>query len=568
MTDHQASPMGEPLADGALSQTPHLRPTRPQALLWLLVVALLVLLVLRDFGSHPAVADDSSRYIVLAQSLLRGDVYGLISRAGWPLHATYPFGFPLVLAPFVALFPGKFDVLRVPSLVATVLSATLIFWGWPLLGRRSYWWGLGVTTLFCLSPLTMLHGRLVLSEAVFTAFLLGSLLLVEWGLLRRPPAWWYAALGTLLTLMVFTRSAGWAMLAGIVLYLFYRMGRHAFRRLAGITLCMAFCVVLVLSLTSVRPGDLLPNDYRATYTKLLTGEGVYSTGPVSFVSFLRMRVWQRMVLDVPSTILPGIHSGAVWTLATAHGVRPLLGLLGMLTTALLALGFVRWTAREGISAFLVVVPPYALALLAWDWAGPRFLYPIQGQLAYAFLLGLEALLAGLGGLLCRRRTVAWQQRTIGAVVVAMAVGYCIIGLRYPPYRDYTADLEHRASWLRSHTRPDAIVMSNTPEADYLYSARSVLEYPDWLSADATADLAKYLVDHDVTVLVVQHGRVLWEPGDGGSERRAYPTSTEDVMLALAQNLTTSGVLLPVHTGDDERFTLFVVSASSAPPAPP
>lgn len=526
-------------------------------------MGLLCFQVLRDFASHPAVGSDSSRYIVLAQSLIRGDIYGLVSRADRSARASFPFGFPLVLAPFVTLFPGQFDVWRVPSLLATVLSATLIFWGWPLLSRRSYWWGLGVTALFCLSPVTMLYGRLVLSEAVFTAFLLGSLLLIEWGMRRRPPAWWYAVLGALLTLMVYTRTAGWAMLAGIVLYLLYRKGRRSFGPLAGLALSMAVCTFLVLSLTSVHVADLVPGKYAVIYTDLATGEGVTSSGAGPFLYFLRQRAWQRAVQDIPSTILPGIHSGAVWNLADAHGVRPLVGLVGMLVTALLALGFVHWLRREGVSALLAVVLPYALALLAWDWTGPRLLYPIQVQLAYAFLLGLEALLAGLGGLLCQRRTLAWQRRGIGAIVVIMAVAYGVIGIRYPAFRDHAANLEHRASWLRDHTGPDAVVMSSTPDEDYLYSGRSVLDYPSWLSAGASIELARYLARQGVDVLIIPRNKIVWDGDDNGMNRRVDANQRENVMLMLAQNLTAQGELEQAHTNYDGEFSLFIVTSRNA-----
>ena len=500
---------------------------------------------------------------MLAQSLMRGDIYGLVSRADGPAQASFPFGFPLVLAPFVTLFPGQFDVWRVPSFLATVLSATLIFWGWPLLSRRSYWWGLGVTTLFCLSPLTMLYGRLVLSEAVFTAFLLGSLVLVEWGVRRWPPAWWYAVLGALLTLMVYTRTAGWAMLAGIVVYLLYRKGRRSFGVLAGLALSMAFCTFLVLSLTSVQVADLVPGKYAVIYTDLAAGEDVTSSGAGPFLYFLRQRAWQRAAQDIPSTILPGIHSGAVWNLADAHGVRPLVGLVGMIVTALLAAGFLLWLRREGVSALLAVALPYALALLAWDWMGPRLLYPVQMQLAFAFLLGLEAFFAGLGGLLSQRPALAWQRRAIGVVVVLMAVAYGVIGLRYPAFRDYTGALQERASWLRIHTRPDAVIMSNTPEAEYLSSGRAAMNYPAWLATATASQLASYLGWHGVDVVIVARSGIVWEGSDSARSRVAHGRPEEEIMLALAQNLTAQGVLMPIGATQTDGYALFIVKSGNA-----
>jgi len=49
---------------------------------------------------------DDAWYIVLAESLWRGEGFRLISSATTPILPAFPPGFPLILAPIVGLFPS------------------------------------------------------------------------------------------------------------------------------------------------------------------------------------------------------------------------------------------------------------------------------------------------------------------------------------------------------------------------------------------------------------------------------------------------------------------------------
>lgn len=152
----------------------------------------------------------------------------------------------------------------------------------------------------------------------------------------------------------------------------YRKRGKGFPVLVGVVFGMAIATLVVVWLTPVRAIDLVPSRYATLYEQRVIGRG--GTGDdQSLTDFLRQRVQQRAVQDVPSTILPGMASGAVWNLADAFGARALLTVLGVLVTGLLFLGLLRWMGQDRVSAFLAVVPAYALALAAWDWMGPRLL---------------------------------------------------------------------------------------------------------------------------------------------------------------------------------------------------
>lgn len=125
------------------------RPTRLQAILWAVSTIIMALLALRNWTAIPIGAnEDASYYIVLAESLLKGPVYGLLYNPRLPLPTNFPFGFPLLLAPLIHIFPGDFDILRGIAFVATLLNGVLLFWGWRRLAPGfSYWIGLGTSAL-------------------------------------------------------------------------------------------------------------------------------------------------------------------------------------------------------------------------------------------------------------------------------------------------------------------------------------------------------------------------------------------------------------------------------------
>lgn len=70
---------------------------------------------------------DDANYIILAQSLARGRGFSQINLVTSPPETRYPPGFPLILAPFVRLFPNTFLPLKLLSLLFTSLSIPLLF---------------------------------------------------------------------------------------------------------------------------------------------------------------------------------------------------------------------------------------------------------------------------------------------------------------------------------------------------------------------------------------------------------------------------------------------------------
>lgn len=221
---------------------------------WLILLALITFLSLRGWGTFQVgVYQDDAVYVVLARSIAFGDQYGLINEPGFPRPSKFPFAFPLALAPVVHAFPDDPLACTLVSLAATLLNVTLLFWGWPLLGPgTSRWWGLGAAWLYGVTPRVIGQTRIVLSEPLFTFFVLLALVLVEARLRhtsgRRSLS---VVLGIVLMLALFTRWVGVVVGMAVLVRLALADWSQFPRRCATIIGSAVGALALVLLLTSI-----------------------------------------------------------------------------------------------------------------------------------------------------------------------------------------------------------------------------------------------------------------------------------------------------------------------------
>src|SRR5262249_16320781 len=72
------------------------------------------------------VIQDDAMYVVLAQSLVHGDAYGLVNGPGPARPYKYGFAFPLTLAPVVWAFPARPAATAFVPLAATLANLSLL----------------------------------------------------------------------------------------------------------------------------------------------------------------------------------------------------------------------------------------------------------------------------------------------------------------------------------------------------------------------------------------------------------------------------------------------------------
>ena len=553
------------------------KPNRLQALLWLvLLIVFLILSLRRHHANQVGSWFDDAHYVTLARSLLQSDQFGLINEPGdEPGDPWYPFAYPLLLAPFVAVLPGNLDALKLLSMTATAANAALLFWGWPLFSPRSRWWGLGVTGLYLLSPTTLTLSQMVMSEAVFMTACLVAMLGAERAVQGRQGRWWSLFMGVVLTFALFARTLGVALVLAVLVYLLIRKGRSFWRPLLQTLGVMIAATALVLVLTPVQVSGLLPLRYlhqedaafivslggllpavdtgelpSAIYLEEETSTGGKQLDANKFFGRLLPKLRQNLLLDYRNAVVPAGGGASEQALVERLGFPSLSLIAGAVVLALLALGSVRWLVRDGLSVMWVFALFHAAALLLWRWIGTRLLYPIQPQLYLAFLLGLEGVLVWVGTLPKNRNV----RRAVDAILVATVILMLLLsigkGLTVADSRLRKGDLAQRTSWLRDHAAPDAILMSEAPIQDYLYGGNKTVPHPR--SVASAQELDRYMAERGVDYVLIAPDLA------EDDSRRPTLSDLSKRLLPLLSALVSEGRAVVVYESDEDLIQLFEV----------
>jgi hypothetical protein len=554
-------------------------PKKVQVAIWGAFIVVAVILSLKDYQSFQlGTYRDDAFYTLLAQSLVHSDQYGLVNVPGeQPGAPPFPFGYPLLLTPFVLLFPNSLDAMKILSLIATLLNATLLFWGWHWFSRRSYWWGIAVVGLYILSPLTVAHTRMVMSESVFTTFCLAAMLLTEQAARGEQNRWWSLLMSVALTFVAFTRTVGLVLVITVFAYLLFRIGKRVWKELILIGVMMILLVGAVVGITPVQPSGLLPLRYlreRNASFLIGLGAGITSTDPSDLLppeylkedetltsgerldigalleAFLVDGAKRHIGQDLRQAVLPVGGGAREQALAERVGIPSLPILVGFLTFGLIALGYFRWFAKEGLSVFNLFAILYFGALLLWNWIGPRLLYPIQPQLYLGFLLGIEAVLfwiTSFGNREILRR--CGNAMLVSVVLILMALS--VYGsFRVDDSRLHVGDLQARTSWLKANTRHSDIIMTEEPLTDFLYSGRKTVHRPESLAS--AGELEDFLKDHGIDYILIAP-QINWQ----SNYTPSYSERTRR-FLPLIADMVSEGRIARVHSSERDLVEVFRV----------
>lgn len=553
---------------------------------WAIIVLLTLAFSLFGFdlyqvGTHY----DDARYIILTRSLLEGNIYGMIHLPGPPDAPFYPFGFPLLLAPLMALFPHNFEALKALSLAATAINATLLFWGWRYLSRRSYWWAVAVVAMYCLAPITVDLSRRIMSEPVFLTFGLIALLLTERAARGQQSRWWILGLSCSLVFVLFTRSIGIVLVGTIFLYLAFRRGWQALRELGLVLGGMALFLAVILGTTNVRFADLWPAEYfQGVDASFLLGIGA-TTSLVDAKGSLSARYVEQPVQNgtqaigdhgiglklktlVKDFLITGTHehitkhysraivalggdeNSRLQEIAAQLGIPNLPMVMGYLICLVLGIGLIRWLLQEGVSAFSLFALFYMAALSVWNWNDVRLLYPIQAQLHLGFLIGVEAILwSGARWLKLPSQRINLLNYTLSGAIAMLLIISLVKSWSIDDSRLHSGDMQERSRWLQVNIPADAIIMSESPVIDYLYSNHKAVPYP-WIPDHDATKLAAYLQQNHVTY-ILSAPTIEWQ--------RVYQpqySPTANHLLPVIAKLVATGQLQMVYRSPNNFTQVF------------
>jgi 4-amino-4-deoxy-L-arabinose transferase-like glycosyltransferase len=545
------------------------KPSKIQVIIWILLLIISVVFFSLNYCTYQlGTYLDDANYTILSRSLIFSDRYGLINNPGEPLQAKFPVGFPLLLSPFVLLFSDNLEGLKILSLLATLLTAILFFWGWRWLSKSSYWWSLGIIALFLLSPVTVDFSRQVMSDAIFATFCTASLVLVGYVTDKKPGLWWIISLGIVLAFTVLIRTIGVIVPIFIFTFLLIKNGFGVWKDLVKVLAVMLLMIYLVVIATPYQMTDLVPESYLREQNATLrwisgsttsgpqpTEEVVTTNASPSFIEntseYLRWSFEVKVLNSVRRAVFPIGGGLREQELANRLRVPFLPAALKYAFFVILLLGYFRWFRREGFTAFSSFGIFYYLVIFFWSWEDIRFLYPIYPQILFAFILGLGYILSWIfipvSKTLQRPRIV--EISFVGLLVV-LALFSAYKSIRLEDSRVHAGDITDRTAWVKEETPVPAIIMTEAPQVDYLYGLRKTVSYPEEILEE---NLSDYLVDNKIEYVLLAP-RIFWQD-------QYIPTYSEqtDRIMGIMQDWTQDGKASLVYTSGPSLITVYKIN---------
>jgi len=413
---------------------------------------------------------DDSIYWVSGRSLAMGDGYRIESLPGQPYQTKYPPLYCALLAGIWKLNPQFPSNLEIATLFAWLMLPLFLWALWWLAGE----YGFSVRARFlmlliaALSPVTVVFSFSLMPELLFTALLLGSLILAERATKPEVSSWLAVLTGVLAGLAYLTKSIAAPLLLTVPLC--FALRRHY--KKAGL--------FFATMLPAVAGWQWWVARHLTHASDLVT---LYYTNYVGF------QTYNVPLRDLPLVIwynLDGFLMGAGRLLIfdLPYGSKALERVVAIAAIA----GCVRLAAHRRELQYPVAALGMSAILLVWHFPpDQRFVFPLYPLL----LMGLATEIGNIGRVL--RLTWAKPARAerfaaagVGALlagVAAFAVFCTIFGLvAFIPdvFASYRADFEARRpayEWIARHAPADANIYAYEDPLVYLYTGHEACRLP-------------------------------------------------------------------------------------------
>lgn len=433
---------------------------------------------------------DDAYYMVLAQSLARGDGYALTSSATTPILPGFPPGFALLLAPIFAAAPSYPDnlvwlkALSIAAMIGTGLLTFRYFHGYRDIGRGQ---AAAIALLTTLAPgFVFLATSTVMSECVFTFALMGSAIAIE---RAADPSHSRRAivLAALVTTAVWLiRGAGIALVGGGVLFLAWKRG---WRAAAGflVVCAISYAPWAVYSAThsptagerAAHGGDVV----RGRGSPLAGGVGALSRR----VAANAVNVFGR---DIGAMIFPAGYRGAdesgleTFVLTGAAALRPgsmgigppLVAASSVVAFVVILGGFAMAKRRIGVAESFCVLTIMMLVVVTSE-AVYRYMLPMAPFVIAYFLIGVESAAA---------RLRAGAGPAAFRIAAACLLFFLLVEHgRYvwlktqgpsPPWIRDGREVRLVTDYVNAHVPVDATIVSTNPGLVYLLTGRRAVVY--------------------------------------------------------------------------------------------
>jgi len=419
---------------------------------------------------HLGFYHDDAIYWVSAKSLAAGDGYRISSLPNQPYQTKYPPLYAMLLAGIWRVNPNFPSNLPLATLFAWVLLPIYLFTVWIFLRQCEFDWRVQCVLLLTagLSPVAAVFSFSLMPELLFTAFLLGTVMLAERAS-DRNATWWLPAL------------------AGIGGALAYLTKSSAAPLLITVPLCFA-----------LRRQFTKAALYIATILPAMVGWQWWVSGHLSrswdlvtlyYTNYLGYQMYDVPLRDLPLVVWHNLDAfmmgaGKLLTFDVPYGSKHL---ERVVTVAAIA-GCVRLALKTRKLQYPITALGYSLALLVWHYTpDQRFVFPLYPLL----LAGLWTELENVYQTLRRSwRRPAFADRaaalTVGGALAALAIfmafttTYGLFGFLPGLFASYRSDFATRRpayEWIARNAPPEANVFAYDDPLLYLYSGRRSCNLP-------------------------------------------------------------------------------------------
>ncbi len=542
-------------------------PGKSQIAFWMLATLVAVGIALKNFDTFQlGTYRDDAIYTIIARSILSGGPYGMINLPVVSSTPPFPFGFPLFLVPALAIAPQSQDILKIIPFLATLLNGALLFWGWRWLSRgKSYWWGAALSALYLSSSLVLAHTHMVMSEPLFATFCLLAMILTEQAVSHQESRLWVVWMSLALTFVIFTRVIGIVLVGSIFVYLWITRGKPFWKPFLSILVGMALVLSLVVALTPVTLASLFPSRYLSSGESYLfvhvdtpkeepvVNEPVNTTPPSLLSKYIPPTIIyafkQHFGIDFRKAVFPVGGGSNELAFGKRLGIPNLPLLLGFIVSILIFTGFVYSLWNEGVTIFIFFGVSYLAAISIWVWEGPRLLYPVLPQLQYGLLIGASVIATWIASLFSRSFAQTIKQGALILGILVLIAAGIIDAWPRDDSLTHVGNLADRTSWIDGNTSITDVVMTESPEVDYLYSGRKTVPYPDLVNDPAF--LVSYLETFGVKYILVAP-QIFWHENDS---KPFYSWTTNQLLPTLGQ-LVSQKQLNVVYNSPTDMLEVF------------
>ena len=385
------------------------------ALGWLVPLAVQVVHTFAVAPSyHVGSFDDDANYLMAAHVLAAGG--GLSSKmpSGATVIAYYLPGYPMLLVPLVWLWGSALWPPRIFSTVCVALLYPLL-WSW--MGRRGLKPGYRVAVLGLLAINTVLatYSTMVMAEAPFLLVLVLVLFALDrWE--RRPGVLNACVVVVLMAALVWLKEAGIGLVAGLVLYEFWR---RRWARAAGVSLGTAALLLPGLVARWASGASTVGNRYAGEISD--PGQGG-----------LLHQLSKEVVQDTWSYLREVLRQSVVPTGSPlpSHGpVELLMAAVGATVPVLGFVGAVSWYRRH----------PLAESWMLWAYFLETLAYPYTNQRRVILVLPVVTLWYVTGAAVVGRWALDLGGQTLSKVAASVAVVVAVLAAGVPTAAGFTRD---------------------------------------------------------------------------------------------------------------------------------